>query len=153
MAGGIWFSLFCAVPMDPNRRRADHQSAIDMWLNSQASRAMCCLVQFDSIPLDQLPRIYLAAPWDIARRMLDCLERVDDAILHETYEWTSPFDGVARTETLPNAWRFSPDRIEELMKDHAAETAAYSGRSGTGYQEARRAGKPLGVLREVALTA
>lgn len=134
-------------------RRADQQKAIDMWLDGQASRAMCCLVQFDGIPLEQLPRIYLASPWDIAKRMLDSLERLDEASLLESYEWTSPFDGVVRMETLPNAWRFSPDRIQELLTRHAAETQVHPVRAKSATAETRQVAKPLEVLREVAMTA
>lgn len=143
-------------------RRADHQNAIDMWLDSQSSRSMCCLVQFGDVPLEQLPRIYLAAPADIGRRMLDTLERMDEACLFETYEWVSPFDQVHRIETLPNAWRFSPDRIQELLTAHhqAADVPTYAVRAkapaapeSRAAAESRSAARPVGVLREVALTA
>jgi hypothetical protein len=134
-------------------RRADHQNAIDLWLDSQSSRAMCCLVQFGDVPLDQLPRIYLAAPGDVARRMRDTLERLDDASLYEAYEWTSPFEGVQRMETLPNAWRFSPERIQELLTSHHAAEVPVHGLRHRVPAETRHAAKPIEVLREVALTA
>jgi hypothetical protein len=137
----------------PKPRRAEFQSAIELWYGSQSSRAMCCLVQFEDVPLDQLPRIYLASPIDIARRMQDSLERLDDASLFETYEWTSPFDSVHRVETLPNAWRFSVERIQELLVVHRADVPGPGMRLKPLSAEVRQAAKPVEVLREVALTA
>ena len=136
-------------------RRADLQNAVECWLDSQSSRAMCCLVQFGDVPLDQLPRIYLAAPNDVARRMLDTLERTDDASLFETYEWKSPFEDNHRIETLPNAWRFSPERIEELLTAHhrAADVPSQPVRAKAPIAEPHRASRPVEVLREVAMTA
>jgi hypothetical protein len=105
-----------------NGKQSDAHRAIDLWLDIHGSRTIYCLVQFEDVALNQLPRIYLATPLEIARRMRDAVERLGDPILHEQCEWTSPDTGFTSFETLPSAWLFSHERIRELadrQADHA----------------------------------
>src|SRR5665213_1825795 len=43
---------------DPTGNKSDCQRAIDLWVDCQGSRTVCCLVQFKGVSIDQLPRIY-----------------------------------------------------------------------------------------------
>jgi hypothetical protein len=65
-----------------------------------------------------LPRIYLASPRQIAQRLRDTDRGRGDSILYEECEWISPADGTGITERLPQSWRFSNQRLEELVADH-----------------------------------
>lgn len=116
-------------PLETHSKRADCQKAIDLWLDSQASRLIVCLVQFEGVSFYDMPRIYLASPFEIARRMFDTVDRLDDSALHEAYDWISPFDSVHRSESLPRSWRFSPDRIEELLSSQSGEVMSRHMRS------------------------
>lgn len=89
--------------------------AIDLWLDSQGTRTVCCLVQFEGVGFHQLPRMYLALPYEIALKMRETVDRVGQCVLYEEYAWTSPEDGMESLDRLPASWRFSPERIEELM--------------------------------------
>ena len=104
---------------EPGARNFDCRSAIDFWVDSQGSKTICCLVQFDGVSISQLPRIYLAFPCEIAAEMRLVSERTGFCGLPERYEWTSA-EGKRELTTLPNSWRFSLERIQELLDHQAA---------------------------------
>ncbi len=101
--------------------RFDCNAAIDRWVNSHGSRTVCCLVQFEHVALHEMPRVYLALPWEIAALMRESSERLGRCALFEKYVWTTA-DGSRRTESLPSSWLFSQDRVEELLQSAAAGT-------------------------------
>ena len=105
-----------------NTKKPDVPHAIRMWLDTHGERTVYCLVQFEGVSLNQLPRIYLATPGEIACRMKLGAERTGDAILHEQYDWTSPETGITVIEALPASWLFSMERIQELLFPHAAQS-------------------------------
>jgi hypothetical protein len=100
---------------------SDGHRAIDLWLDIHGSRTVYCLVQFEDVALNHLPRIYLATPLEIAQRMRESAERLGDPVLYEQYEWISPETGYASIEALPSAWLFSDVRIHELVFPHPAQ--------------------------------
>ena len=99
---------------DMSGKKSNCQGAIDLWLDHLGSRAMCCLVQFQGVPLNELPRLYLASPQEVAQSMRETADRLGDSVLLEKYEWAAG-DGFARVEVLPSSWRFSEQRIQELL--------------------------------------
>jgi hypothetical protein len=100
---------------------SDDHRAIDLWLDIHGSRTVYCLVQFEDIPLNQLPRIYLASPVEIAQRMRESAERLGDPVLYEQYEWVSPETGSTAVEALPSSWLFSDERVHELVFPQPAQ--------------------------------
>jgi hypothetical protein len=108
----------------------DMRNAIDRWQASYGSRTVCCLVQFCGVSIDEMPRIYLALPGEVAQMMRETASRIGRCTVCERYEWMLP-DGSPKLETLPSSWRFSPYRIEELLAEHAAKLPASFGISGS----------------------
>ena len=123
-----------------NTKKPDVPHAIRMWLDTHGERTVYCLVQFEGVSLNQLPRIYLATPAEIARRMKETAERTGEPYLYEQYEWTSADSGFTAIEALPSSWLFSVDRIQELLFPQAI--------SG---QASRPVAAP--ALREAVMTA
>jgi hypothetical protein len=105
---------------DSSRDKTNYQRAIDMWMNRHGSRTVCCLVQFQGVAIDQLPRIYLASPAEIAVRLRNAACGRGDSILCE--EWSSPSELSTTVERLPSNWLFSTQRIEELADREAWST-------------------------------
>lgn len=95
--------------------KAEIQRAIALWVDIHGERTVYCLVQFQGVALNQLPRIYLATPAEIARRLRESVDRKGDASLYEHYEYTDAGSGAREIETLPNSWLFSHERIQEVM--------------------------------------
>jgi len=79
-------------------------------------------VQFEGVSLNQLPRIYLATPADIARRMRETVERRGEPVLFEQYDWTCRETDLTAIEALPSSWVFSMDRIHELLFPHSTKS-------------------------------
>jgi hypothetical protein len=104
---------------EPGGRNIDCRSAIDFWMDSQGTKTICCLVQFEEVAINQLPRIYLAFPHEIAAEMRTALERTGQCALQELYQWTTS-DGKLEVGSLPSNWRFSPERIQELIERQSA---------------------------------
>ena len=114
---GCWrlAELYLLRAAHANARKPDIPHAIRMWLDTHGERTVYCLVQFEGVSLNQLPRIYLATPVDIARRMREIVDRKGQPVLYEQYDWTSPETGFTAFETLPSSWQFSIERIHELL--------------------------------------
>jgi hypothetical protein len=126
-----------------NPRTPDIHHAIRMWLDTHGERTMYCLVQFEGVSLNQLPRIYLATPAEIARRMRETVERKGEPVLYEQYDWTSADTGFTAVEALPSSWMFSMERIQEVLFPRSGENVP---------GPATRTIAPLG-LRPAVMTA
>jgi hypothetical protein len=113
-----------------NGMRTDSRSAIDMWRAGCGSRTVCCLVQFESVAIHELPRIYLASPDEIAAAMNDTAQRTGRCTLLEHYEWTAT-DGVRHLQTLPASWHFSPQRVFDLVLGQPKPIAVPAPSSGS----------------------
>jgi hypothetical protein len=124
-----------------NGMRTDSRSAIDMWRAGCGSRTVCCLVQFESVAIDELPRIYLASPDEIASAMRDTAQRTGRCTLLEHYEWTAS-DGARHLQTLPAAWHFSPQRVLDLVLGHPKPIPV----------QTASAGSPVLASRELVMT-
>jgi hypothetical protein len=99
--------------------RVDCRSAIDMWRAGYGSRTVCCLVQFEGVAIDELPRIYLASPDEIAAAMRQTADRTGRCTLFETYEWFAA-EGARKLELLPENWHFSQTRVQELLQSQGS---------------------------------
>lgn len=97
------------------KQKAAYYEAIDAWLARHKPRTIFCLVQFKGVALDQVPRTYLAAPAEIAQRLRETASGRGDTILYEEHRWGPRAAGAGTVERIPEHWRFSPERIGELI--------------------------------------
>ena len=51
------------------KKGCDYHEAIDKWLAAHGKKTIFCLVQFQNVADDQLPRMYLATPAEIAQAL------------------------------------------------------------------------------------
>jgi len=126
------------------------RNAIEMWRAGFGSRAVVCLVQFEGVTIDRLPRIYLAAPDEIAAAMRETAERTGRCALLEMYEWKGS-DGEQRVKMLPDEWHFSEARVKELLISQGGMAAAAPAAKST-VQSSAAARPPQETQRELALT-
>jgi hypothetical protein len=98
-----------------SRLPADYHHAINRWLERQGVKVMHCLVQLETTDLTQMPRMYLATAQEISSRLHESVETLGDAALYEEYELEDS-SGRHTVETLPSQWRFSHERIADLME-------------------------------------
>ena len=100
-------------------RNAEYHDAILKWEATHSNKVIFALVQFQNVSLDQLPRVYMATPAEIARRLRETARGRGDTILYEHKAWTAKAHGAGTIDAVPPTWRFSEDRIERLMNEVA----------------------------------
>jgi len=99
---------------------ANYHGAIDLWLAGHKRRTILCLVQFKGVPLEGMPRIYLANPTEIAKRLHEASGGRGDTILYENHTRGPKAAGAGTIECLPETWRLSAARINELLATQEA---------------------------------
>lgn len=98
------------------KKDASYHEAIDKWLEKHHNRTVFALVQFKNVSLDEAPRLYIAFPTEIANLMKSCAKGRGDTILYENKVWGVRAVGYGTVDAIPDHWRFSPIRIEEIFK-------------------------------------
>ena len=98
----------------------NHQT-VDKWAERQEKGLIYCFVQFKDVPLGSCPRVYFASVPEIVEHMKTLRGGNGDTSLWENWTFKG---GIAkgRTDKIPNEWKFSPERIEELFNRVAKGT-------------------------------
>ncbi|WP_354687067.1 hypothetical protein [Cupriavidus necator] len=96
-------------------RNADYYGAADTWLKRHGARTIFCLVQYKDVPIDGMPRVYLATPREIAGRLKMAAGGRGDTILHERHAWGPRAQAAGTIDEIPQSWRYSVERIDELL--------------------------------------
>ncbi|MGH9563595.1 MAG: hypothetical protein ACRD3S_19250 [Terracidiphilus sp.] len=97
---GLWDLVDPNLAATKPGQQDDHR-AIDLWLE-RYRRVACCLVEFDAANLGGMPRIYLTTAAELAR------------MLHENVAAAGELR-LGRHASLPQRWRFTEERIAEVM--------------------------------------
>ncbi|TEU16228.1 MAG: hypothetical protein E3J21_11240 [Anaerolineales bacterium] len=98
-------------------KNADYHGAIDTWLRRHKPKTILCFVQFKGVPLDSLPRVYLATPAEVTQRLKDTAKGRGDTILYEEHRWSARAYAAGTVERIPKNWRFSEARVEQLLNE------------------------------------
>lgn len=94
--------------------KADYQGAVDAWLAKHSKKTVFCLVQFNEVPVDQLPRMYLASPAEIGAWLKAAAAGRVDTTLHEHHEWSARAQAAGTIDQFPDEWRFTEHRLQQL---------------------------------------
>lgn len=95
--------------------KANYHEAIDEWLARHKPRTVFCFVQFIDVPVDAMPRVYLATPAEVAVQLKACAGGRGETMLMEKRVWTDRAKHGGKVDQIPESWHFSPARIEQLM--------------------------------------
>ena len=96
--------------------KADYHRAAEVLLSKHDKKTIFCFVQFEGTELNELPRIYLATPEEIANRLKESAGGRGSSILFEHHEWGHRAASTGKTDKIPANWKFSNERIEELFE-------------------------------------
>lgn len=99
------------------RGHADYPQAIDMWLARHHRKTIFCFVQFKDVPLDGLPRVYVARPSEVADRLRESAGGRGDTILYERHAWSSRAHASGTVDEIPSTWCFTKQRVLDLLLD------------------------------------
>lgn len=107
---GLW-ELVSPYLVKPKPHKCDYHRAIELWLERYRN-VTCCLVQFDLRNLIGMPVLYLASAAEVADILHEHAEDLDDTALSAGTESASCTSWGGK---LPLRWRFSQERIAELI--------------------------------------
>jgi hypothetical protein len=93
---------------------ADYHAAADAWLAKHSNKTVFCLVQFQEVPVTELPRIYLAIPKEIANWLKAAAAGRGDTILYERHIWSQRAQAAGTTDVIPEKWRFTEAQVKEI---------------------------------------
>jgi hypothetical protein len=81
------------------------------------------LVQFKDAKFDELPRVYLAKPEEIAERLRKASGGRGDTILYENHTRGPRAAGAGTVERIPNDWRLSAGRVDAMFGGEHSSSA------------------------------
>jgi hypothetical protein len=111
-------------------KKADYHGAIALWLEKHGQRTVFCFVQFGGVKQDEMPRLYLATPEDVAQRLRESSKGRGDSVLHEHQKWTRRAHGAGTIDAIPVSWKFSEGRIHDLLTSSSVGLLVDSARKG-----------------------
>lgn len=89
-----------------------YHEAIDRWLAAQRDDVIFFFVQFSTVSVGGVPRVYVARPAAIAEQLKSQRNGEGYGALQEDRLRHSPKSSFS--ERLPEAWNFSAQRIDEI---------------------------------------
>ena len=100
------------------KKNCDYHEAIARWLSVHHKKTIFCLVQFQNTAPNEMPRIYLASPEEIAERMNATAAGRGDTILYENHTWGPRAVGRGTTDRIPDQWLISAERMEHMFNTY-----------------------------------
>lgn len=97
-------------------KNADYHAAVDAWVSKHSALTVVCLVQFKGVPVDTLPRMYLATPQEIGGWLKAAAAGRGDTILYERHAWSDRAKATGTVDEIPADWAFNEARLEELAQ-------------------------------------
>jgi hypothetical protein len=101
------------------KKGVSYHDAAKTWLHRHKKGTIYCLVQLEGVKINDLPRVYLATPDEIAAQLISSAKGRGETILYEYHEWSKTAAGYGSCDSMPDSWKFSNDRIEELFRKMA----------------------------------
>ena len=100
------------------KKGCDYHQAVDKWLAAHHKKTIFCLVQFQNTAPNEMPRIYLASPEEIAKRLNDSAGGRGETILYENHTWGPHAAGRGTTDAVPAEWAISAERLDYMFNTY-----------------------------------
>ena len=100
-------------------KNGDYHEAIDLWLAAHGKKTVFCLVQFMGTEENEMPRIYLARPSEIAEELHKARAGAGETVLREYHEWTKRSVAAGTKDIIPEEWKLTKDRADYFMEHYA----------------------------------
>ncbi|WBX81501.1 hypothetical protein PD280_07320 [Virgibacillus salarius] len=99
------------------KKGRSYHDAAEMWVEKHTKKTIVCLVQFKGVDIrkGELPRVYIATPEEIGKKLKASRNGHGETILKENHTWTRGV-GKGYSENIPEEWRFSKERLNYLLK-------------------------------------
>ena len=100
------------------KKGCDYHEAIHKWLEGHHKKTIFCLVQFQGIAEDEMPRMYLASPAEIAEVMNASAGGRGETILYEYHKWGPHAAGSGTIDRVPEEWKFTEERAQYMFETY-----------------------------------
>ncbi|MBR6352078.1 MAG: hypothetical protein IKR93_07130 [Firmicutes bacterium] len=100
------------------KKGCNYHEAVDKWLSMHHKKTVFCLVQFQGTAPDEIPRIYLAAPGEIALLLKSSAGGRGETVLRENHAWGPCAVGKGTIDRIPKEWRVSAERLQYLFNTY-----------------------------------
>ena len=97
------------------KKGVDYHEAIERWLTAHHKGTIFCLVQFKGTAPNEMPRVYVASPKEIAERMNSSAGGRGDTILYENHIWGPRASGFGTVDKIPDDWTISQRRLKAMF--------------------------------------
>ena len=97
------------------KKGCDYHEAVSRWLVAHHKKTIFCLVQFQNTAPNDMPRIYLATPAEIAERLNASAGGWGETILYENHTWGPRAVGHGTTDKIPDEWSISAERLAYMF--------------------------------------
>lgn len=97
------------------KKDCSYHDAINGWLAAHGKNTIFCLVQFKGVSDNELPRMYLATPSEIAKVMKSSRKGMGDTVLHEYHAWSGRAQAAGTIDKIPEKWNMTKERVEHFF--------------------------------------
>ena len=98
-------------------READYHGAADKWLARHKPGTALCLVQFKGVEDDNMPRIYLASPKEIADHLKAARGGHGETALKESKTYGPKGIGAGAVDQIPKDWVMTRERAAQILTE------------------------------------
>ena len=95
-----------------------YNEAIQKWLAGHHKKTIFCLVQFQGTAENEMPRMYLASPAEIAEVMNASAGGRGETILYEYHKWGPRAAGSGTIDRIPEEWKFTEERAQYMFETY-----------------------------------
>ena len=97
------------------KKERTYAEAADEWQMKHSKGTILFLVQFKGIAMDQVTRVYVASPKEVAEHLKKCRAGNGETILREKHTYKK---GCAEgtTDEIPSEWKYDGKRVEICSK-------------------------------------
>lgn len=97
------------------KKGCDYHEAVAKWLNGHHRKTIFCLVQFQGTADDEMPRMYLASPAEIAAVLNASAGGRGATILYEHHPWGPRAAASGTVDRIPESWKFTAERAQYMF--------------------------------------
>ena len=100
------------------KKGCDYHEATRKWLDTHHQKTIFCLVQFQNVAIDEMPRMYLASPQEIADMLNASANGRGETVLRENHTWGPRAAASGTTDRIPDEWKFTPERVKVMFETY-----------------------------------
>ena len=100
------------------KKGCNYHEAVQKWLDSHHKKTIFCLVQFQGTTDDEMPRMYLASPVEIAEVLNASAGGRGETILYEYHKWGPRAIGSGTIDRIPEEWKFTAERAQYMFETY-----------------------------------